>query len=356
MMSVLPESSSAAAANTPVKSKGEELASIEESMDGRKDPQPEPRQATTQSTSILVQAVAAIFYGLSSFSIVIVIKSVLTNNNFPASQFVGLGQMAATLIILRTCKMLGVVTFPDFNASVFRRIWPLPAIYLGNLMFGLSSTKSLNLPMFTVLRRFSILMTLLGEEFLLRYSSSKAVRFSVVLMIGGALIAALSDLNFNLQAYIVVFLNDVCTAGNGVYMKQKLEAKDLGKYGVMYYNALFMILPSVFVAWMTGDISRALEYPHWNNGFFIIQFTLACVMGFVLILSMVICTSVNSPLTTTIVGCLKNIFVTYVGMVFGGDYVFSLMNFMGLNVSITGGVIYALVKYKEQQHQRSTGK
>jgi solute carrier family 35 protein len=341
-------SSTVPVVNAAGKSKGEELVKVEELVRVENDPQPEPRQLASQSMAIFIQASAAIFYGLASFLIVVIIKSVLTNNNFPASQFVGLGQMVATLIILRVCKMVGVVRFPDFDTSIFRRIWPLPAIYLGNLMFGLSSTKSLNLPMFTVLRRFSILMTLVGEEYLLRYRSSMRVRFSVVLMIGGALIAALSDLAFNLHAYIVVFLNDLCTAGNGVYMKQKLEAKDLGKYGVMYYNALFMILPSAFVAWMMGDLDRALEYPHWNNWSFVIQFVLACVMGFVLILSTVICTSVNSALTTTIVGCLKNIFVTYVGMAFGGDYIFSFINFIGLNVSVAGGVIYALVKYREQ--------
>ena len=55
-------------------------------------------------------------------------------------------------------------------------------------------------------------------------------------------------------SYIYVLLNDFFTAGNGVLIKKKLESKDLGKYGVMYYNSLFMLLPAVIFAWQTGDI------------------------------------------------------------------------------------------------------
>ena len=53
-----------------------------------------------------------------------------------------------------------------------------------------------------------------------------------------------------------MLLNDFFTAGNGVLMKKKLESKDLGKYGLMYYNSLFMLLPASIFAFQTGDLSR----------------------------------------------------------------------------------------------------
>merc|ERR1719228_50705 len=110
----------------------------------------------------------------------------------------------------------------------------------------------------TVLRRFSILMTMLGEFYILKSQPSATVQLSVYLMIFGSGVAALNDLAFNLKGYTYVLLNDFFTAGNGVLIKKKLESKDLGKYGLMFYNSLFMLLPAILFAFQTGDLERSL--------------------------------------------------------------------------------------------------
>jgi solute carrier family 35 len=256
--------------------------------------------------------------------------------------------MLTTLAVLSLGKQLGIVHFPPLQADTFRRIWPLPIIYLGNMVTGLGGTKELSLPMFTALRRFSILMTMVAERLVLGVRAALSVKISVFAMVGGALIAAADDVTFTLKGYALVLVSDVFTASNGVFLKKKLDSKDLGKYGLMYYNSLFMFVPAIVIAWQTGDIDKSITFEDWNDSLFVLQFVMSCIMGFVLSYCVTLCTLFNGALTTTIIGCLKNISVTYLGMIIGGDYVFTWINFIGLNISVLGSIFYTYITFTKK--------
>lgn len=292
---------------------------------------------------------SALFYGFSSFMITVVNKTVLTTYEFPSFLVLSLGQLIASVVVLSLGKQMNLISYPSFHFDIPKKIFPLPLIFLGNMMFGLGGTQALSLPMFAALRRFSILMTMLLEMKLLQIRPSFAVQISVYSMIGGALLAASDDLSFNLHGYVFVMLTNILTAANGVFVKKKLETIDLGRYGLMFYNSLFMLIPALFGTWIAGDLRIGLEFKQWNEPVFVIQFILSCIMGFILTYSTILCTHYNSALTTTIVGCLKNISITYIGMFIGGDYVFSWLNCTGINISVVGSLLYTYVTFRRKQ-------
>ena len=110
-----------------------------------------------------------------------------------------------------------------------------------------------------------------------------------------------------------------------------------GKYGVMFYNSLFMLPPAAIFAWQTGDLQRSignhqivhgsfdickikyfvtfqlavvpiiqtqpadrllcLDFDGWQDRWFLAQFLLSCGFGFILILA-----TVNKRLISSNIG------------------------------------------------------
>ncbi|XP_030273975.1 UDP-N-acetylglucosamine/UDP-glucose/GDP-mannose transporter isoform X2 [Sparus aurata] len=246
---------------------------------------------------------SAVFYAGSSFLITVVNKTVLTGFRFPSYMCLGIGQMITTLVVLYAAKLSKTVQFQDFDRSIFLKIFPLPLLYVGNHITGLASTKKLSLPMFTVLRKFTILMTMILEVYILRKTFPKRLVYSVVTIVLGAMVAASSDLAFDVEGYTFILLNDAFTAASNVYTKKNLGTDGLGKYGVLFYNALIIIVPTLLASAFTGDLH-------------------------------------------------KNVAVAYIGIFVGGDYLFSWTNFLGLSICMSGGLAYSYLTFNTKSSTR----
>ncbi|XP_030273974.1 UDP-N-acetylglucosamine/UDP-glucose/GDP-mannose transporter isoform X1 [Sparus aurata] len=295
---------------------------------------------------------SAVFYAGSSFLITVVNKTVLTGFRFPSYMCLGIGQMITTLVVLYAAKLSKTVQFQDFDRSIFLKIFPLPLLYVGNHITGLASTKKLSLPMFTVLRKFTILMTMILEVYILRKTFPKRLVYSVVTIVLGAMVAASSDLAFDVEGYTFILLNDAFTAASNVYTKKNLGTDGLGKYGVLFYNALIIIVPTLLASAFTGDLHKAAAFEDWVEATFIVCFLMSCFMGFVLMYSIVLCSYYNSALTTTVVGAVKNVAVAYIGIFVGGDYLFSWTNFLGLSICMSGGLAYSYLTFNTKSSTR----
>lgn len=439
------------------------------------------------STPMRDKVFAALFYGVVSLAVIFTNKSIMSQHKFPHFDFLATVQFAATTVILSTLVFFKKVDIPMLTPSIARDVLPISVMFLGNVICGLGSTRSLNLPMFTALRRFSILMTMIAEYLILGNNPRSPIVISVAMMVGGAMIAAFYDFTYDTEGYMLVFLNNLFTTLNGVWMKKASISGKCSKMGVLYYNSLFsalfmllffavehymidsdnagsdaadLIKASVIASASTGvanagagvgagvgvggsgsssmavsltsdhlhklhadalgharalsalavgaaasaiagnlgqsidagaasvvgggvrgaaaaavgakdgkqdlisskvkhsidihhelpsihdfesKLSAVSKFPGWQQWDFCLLFSVAVLMGTVLNYSIFLCTTLNSALTTAVVGCLKNVATTYIGMIFLSDYEFNWMNFIGLNISILGSLYYTYV-------------
>lgn len=182
---------------------------------------------------------------------------------------------------------------------------------------------------------------------MLNSNPSKTVQLSVGLMLSGAMVAALGDLSFNMIGYVVIFFNDLFTALNGVILKKTAEEYRKSKMTVLFLNSLLSAIGvSAIILLVPGEVDKVVNFELYSNPSFMVYLIFASLMGSVLNLAIFLCTSTNSALTTTVVGCLKNVLTSYLGMFIGGDYIFSWLNFLGINLSIAGSLIYARATFK----------
>ena len=117
---------------------------------------------------------------------------------------------------------------------------------------------------------------------------------------------------------------------------------------ILEQPAVYPIL-ALGVTYKGGGISAIRSYPHWGSLTFLTGMAVSISMGFVLNFAILYNTQTNGPLSTTVVGSAKNVFTTYLGVFgLGGDYIFTVTNFIGLNISMGGAILYSFVKFKEK--------
>lgn len=226
---------------------------------------------TAMSAEVLSKLSAAAMYGVSSLLIMFVNKFALTVYGFPSFTALGLVQCIATVALLAILKLFKVIKFPDFEMSVLRRLFPLPLFFILNVLAGLGGTQRINVSddCFSVLVgfgrapswhfagcyvhctspvqhshhavpklvhpesvrcifsvRFCLLFRFRGMSLSSRRGSSALTKYSIFLMVLGAVIAAAFDLTFDLVGVMYVLANDVLTSLVGVLMEKKMDAKD----------------------------------------------------------------------------------------------------------------------------------
>jgi hypothetical protein len=125
-----------------------------------------PRPSPSSSSAPPTQAKkigTALFYAASSIWVIFANKIVLSTYKFPSVLTIALLQFASTTLALKVASALGYVSLLPVTPRGVRSILPLSSCYLLNILTGLSATQNLSLPMMVLLRRASILMTMVSS-------------------------------------------------------------------------------------------------------------------------------------------------------------------------------------------------
>jgi solute carrier family 35 protein len=315
--------------------------------------------ASSARTSRTASIVSACSYGLISISITLFNKAVLSTYAFHLTLAMSLSQIVCSLVILTVLKRLGLIAFQDFSWETARVVRPLVLAFILMLVTGLLLLESTSVALFGSFRRLSTVVVVIAEHFFMGITPGPLVWLTIVMMAVAAIVAGWGDaVLIDLYGIALLLAGSVSLAVYLVLASKARASTGLNIFGLLFYCNLFA-LPIMFV-WIVaiGEHRLVAEHPAiWMPGFQF-AFLMSSVQAMMLNYAIFWCTQVNSPLTTNIMGQIKNVVVTVLGVIIFGDFQPTTVNVSGLILGTVASAIYVYAKYLDSNKlvDEDTGK
>ncbi|GMJ07517.1 UDP-GlcNAc transporter 1 [Hibiscus trionum] len=304
-------------------------------------------------------AYAALGYMFSAVLLVLFNKAALSSYSFPYANVITLFQMLCSCVLLYAMKRWKIISFTEGEPERITRnpvtlvplrtlfhTLPLAVAYLLYMLITMESVRGINVPMYTTLRRTTVAFTMTVEYLLTGRKHSSYVIGSVGIIIFGAFVAGARDLSFDAYSYTIVFIANICTALYLASIAHIGKSSGLNSFGLMWCNGI--ICAPILLLWTSfrGDLVAMMSFPYLYSRGFQFVILLSCIMAFLINYFVFLNTTLNSALTQTICGNLKDLFTIGLGWLLFGGLPFDLMNVVGQSLGFFGSCLYAYCKLK----------
>ncbi|KAL1159949.1 hypothetical protein V6Z11_A07G034000 [Gossypium hirsutum] len=238
----------------------------------------------------------------------------------------------AVLLILFNKAALSSYGFPCANVITLFQLVTVESI------------RGVNVPMYTTLRRTTVVFTMIVEFLLAGQKYTSSIVGSVGLIVIGAFVAGARDFSFDFYGYAVVFLANISTAIYLATIARIGKSSGLNSFGLIWCNGI--ICGPILLVWtfLHGDLKSTMNFPHLFSPGFLAVLILSCMLAFFLNYTIFLNTTLNSAVTQTICGNLKDLFTIGLGWMLFGGLPFDILNVIGQLLGFVGSGLYAYYK------------
>ena len=208
------------------------------------------------------------------------------------------------------------------------------------------------------MRKLVTMMIYLWDLLVLGKKSDYLAGTAVGLITIGAVIAGFNDLTGDLFGFSFALIANLFTAAYLQLSSLVAERhKDINAVTQAYYNGLIS-MPVVIVLMLTFEehVEIAVN-PYSMRTSFILTILGVCVLSVANMLFSNLCTTINSPMATTVTGNMKvqriqDVVTMSIGLVAFGDVVLTPLFLLGLLISTSGALIYSYSRLREAPRKR----
>lgn len=311
------------------------------------------------SSSAMKSLIASILYSGCSVGMVLVNKSLASSYNHlidgDLNILLVVFQAITAVICVEFSKYMQWVDYPSFSLHTAKLWSPVNILFCGMLFTGMASLEHNSVPMVTIFKNITNIMTTVGDCILYGASIQFLVMAAFGIMLAGAVMAARNDTGVTQIGLFWMLANCVCTSGYVLYLKYATKSVKLSKFGMVFYNNLLCSLFLIPVTMLNGEFSKFMSTPALHTMDYAVKNAFAGFVGFFLNFASLNCVAQTGPTTYAMIGSLNKIPIAIFGY-FIFDNAISEETWTFISISLLGGVLYTVAKLREGQKKSKSGK
>lgn len=293
---------------------------------------------------------SGIAYCVSSCSMILLNKVVLSSYNFHAGICLMLYQNFVSVILVIALEFFGVVTTERLTWKLIRVWIPVNLIFVCMLVTGMYSLKYINVAMVTILKNMTNILTATGETYLFRKHQNEKVWAALFLMIVSAVCGGITDLTFHAVGYMWQFMNCVFTASYSLILHWKMDtAKHLARSGSLNEVSMVLLnnslsLPfAVFLIILFNEWEYVYKADVIRMPMFWVVATASGLLGLAISFTSMWFLKQTGPTTYSLVGSLNKIPISIAGILLFRVPI-SVPNLFSIIFGLFAGIFFAKAK------------
>ncbi|XP_017224320.1 GDP-mannose transporter GONST1 isoform X1 [Daucus carota subsp. sativus] len=293
-------------------------------------------------------------YCLSSCSMILVNKYVLSSYDFNAGISLMIYQNFISVFIVSMLSTLGVISTEALTWKLIKAWLPVNVIFVGMLITSMFSLRYINVAMVTVLKNVTNVITAVGEMYLFSKHHDNRVWIALFLMIISAISGGFTDLSFHAVGYTWQIINCFLTASYSLTLRRvmdtaKLVTKsgNLNEFSMVLLNNTLSLPLGLLLIYVFNEVDYLTTTPLLRQPTFWLVMTLSGLLGLAISFTSMWFLHQTSATTYSLVGSLNKIPLSVAGILLF-NVPTSLENSASMLIGLVAGVFFARAKVHER--------
>ncbi|KAI1375755.1 UDP-galactose transporter [Hypoxylon crocopeplum] len=310
-------------------------------------------------------AISILAYCLSSISMTVVNKYVVSGSEWNLNFFYLAVQSIVCIVTIEACKHLGLIkNLAPFDMNKGKRWFPISLLLVGMIYTSTKSLQYLSVPVYTIFKNLTIIVIAYGEVLWFGGSVTPLALLSFGLMVLSSVVAAWADTRSAAQTaeataalatlnagYAWMGLNVFCTASYILGMRKVIKSMNFKDWDTMFYNN-FLTIPVLVVCslvaedWSSENLSK--NFPAETRNALLVGMIYSGMAAIFISYCSAWCIRVTSSTTYSMVGALNKLPLAVSGLIFFSAPI-TVGSVSAIFIGFVSGIVYTWSKVRQSQ-------